>query len=296
MMRQFFKLFICWLMLVGCGTVKIEHTIENPSISTFSSHDLNTKQKQNDNTFKEDVSNYIFSEMTKVKELTVEEKIDYLALGDSLTRGVGDEEKKNGYTKRLAEKIENWNNIQEVAIDNRGKRGRRSDQLLKLLQKGHYDKEIKDSELITITIGGNDMMKVVKEDIFDIKRESFDKELVDFQQRYNLILNEIRNVNPYVPIILIGLYNPLSIINEEIKELDTIIEEWNHSIELTANMYNNACYVGVADLFEKNANLVYHSDFFHPNGYGYTMMTERIVSMIKSCQIKDQSSGLILFN
>ena len=295
MMRRFFQFFICWFLLVGCEAAKIEETVENPTISTFSTND-HIEGKITDPLVEEDLSNYIFSEINKVKELAVGEKIDYLALGDSLTSGVGDEEKKSGYTERLAEKIENWNNIQHVVLDNRGKRGRRSDQLLELLQKGHYDKEIKESELITITIGGNDMMKVVKKDIFDIKRESFDKELVNFQQRYDQILNEIRSRNAHVPIILIGLYNPLSIINEEIKEMELIIEEWNHSIELTANMYDNACFVGVDDLFKENANLVYHNDFFHPNGYGYTMITDRIVSMVKSCQIKEQSSGLILFN
>ncbi|MDN4492681.1 GDSL-type esterase/lipase family protein [Ureibacillus aquaedulcis] len=218
-------------------------------------------------------------------------KLYYLALGDSLTKGVGDEEQKSGYTKRLVEKIEQWSDVKEVILDNRGKRGRRSDQLLRLIQKGHYDNEIKNAELITITIGGNDIMKVVKKDLFELKKKYFEDELITFEERYNLILEEIRLKNPEVPIVVIGLYNPFSIITDEITEFESIITEWNKTIHTTSKTYNNTCFVDIQDLFDENANLVYHTDFFHPNGYGYTIMTERILSMIKSCQIEDISKG-----
>ncbi|RKQ18404.1 lysophospholipase [Lysinibacillus endophyticus] len=223
-------------------------------------------------------------------------KIYYLALGDSLTRGVGDEEKKNGYTERLAEKIEEYILNSEVILDNRGKRGRRSDQLLSLIKKGHYNSELENSDFITITIGGNDIMKIVKKDLFNLKREAFDQELVEFEDRYNQIMQEIRFRNPDAPIILIGLYNPFSIITEEITEFEAIISEWNGTIEGISKKYDNACFVDVEDLFDENANLVYHTDFFHPNGYGYTIMTERIMSIMKSCDIEEDSDGLILFS
>lgn len=246
--------------------------------------------------FQETIDEHILNE----KQLTAPEEIKkdasklyYLALGDSLTKGVGDEEQKSGYTKRLVEKIEQSSDISEVVLDNRGKRGRRSDQLLSLIQDGHYDNEIQNAELITITIGGNDIMKVVKKDLFELKREMFDEELSDFKKRYDQILNEIRKKNPDVPIMIIGLYNPFSVITDEITEFESIVTDWNETIENTSLKYNNACFVDIQDLFDQNANLIYHSDFFHPNGYGYTIMTERIVSMMKSCQVKDASNGLI---
>ncbi|WP_346235770.1 GDSL-type esterase/lipase family protein [Lysinibacillus telephonicus] len=243
------------------------------------------------------IKEYMLDDTAEPQEVEQEEtKIYYLALGDSLTRGVGDEERKSGYTKRLAEKIEQWSDFSEVVLDNRGKRGRRSDQLLALLEKGHYDNEIKNSQLITITIGGNDIMKVVKKDIFNLKKEEFDNELVEFELRIDKIIKEIRLRNPDVPIILIGLYNPFSVITDEITEFESIISEWNKSILEVSENYPNACFVDVEDLFDTNANLVYHTDFFHPNGYGYTIMTERIVSIMKNCNIEDPTNGLILFH
>lgn len=109
-------------------------------------------------------------------------------------------------------------------------------------------------------------------------------------------MQEIRFRNPDAPIILIGLYNPFSIITEEITEFEAIISEWNGTIEGISKKYDNACFVDVEDLFDENANLVYHTDFFHPNGYGYTIMTERIMSIMKSCDIEEDSDGLILFS
>ncbi|QCR32396.1 GDSL-type esterase/lipase family protein [Lysinibacillus sp. SGAir0095] len=246
--------------------------------------------------FQESIEEQLLNELQLVppEEIKADtSKLYYLALGDSLTRGIGDEEQKNGYTKRLVEKIVQSTDVSEVILDNRGKRGRRSDQLLDLVKKGHYDYELKNAELITLTIGGNDIMKVVKKDLFELKREVFDKELEEFKKRYNQILAEIRVENPEVPIIVVGLYNPFSVITDEITEFESIITEWNDTIETTSSKYQNACFVDIQDLFDENANLVYHSDFFHPNGYGYTIMTERIISMMKACHIEDSTSGLI---
>ncbi|MFJ8235337.1 GDSL-type esterase/lipase family protein [Ureibacillus sp. NPDC094379] len=212
--------------------------------------------------------------------------IYYLALGDSLTKGVGDEENKKGYTKRLVEKIEQWTIKAKITLDNRGKRGRRSDQLLSLLKKGHYDIELKNAELITITIGGNDLMKIVKKDLFDLKKETFDNELIEFKERYDEIIKEIRLRNENVPIILIGLYNPITKFTGDIPELEAIVTEWNQAILELSEDNTNACFVDVQDLFDEKTKMVYHSDFFHPNGNGYTLITERILSKMNECQME----------
>ncbi|CAM5239937.1 Lysophospholipase OS=Lysinibacillus sphaericus OX=1421 GN=LS41612_11240 PE=4 SV=1 [Lysinibacillus sphaericus] len=86
-------------------------------------------------------------------------QLHYLALGDSLTDGVGDEYSQDGYVGRFADSMLAWTSISEVKVENRGKRGRRSDELLKLLKKGHYDEELQQAQLISLTMGGNDVMK-----------------------------------------------------------------------------------------------------------------------------------------
>jgi len=213
-------------------------------------------------------------------------QLHYLALGDSLTAGVGDEYSKDGYVGRLTDSLIAWPSISEVEVDNRGKRGRRSDQLLKLVEKGHYDEELQKAQLISITMGGNDVMKIVKNDLFNLKRDAFDKELRAYKKRYSKIIEGIREKNPTVPLLLIGFYNPFSIVTNEANEFDSIITEWNKVIEDIAKKDKNACYVSVEDLFDSNKELVYHTDFFHPNAKGYDKMNERIIKAMEKCNME----------
>lgn len=213
-------------------------------------------------------------------------QLHYLALGDSLTAGVGDEYSKDGYVGRLTDSLIAWPSISDVEVDNRGKRGRRSDQLLKLVEKGHYDEELQKAQLISITMGGNDVMKIVKNDLFNLKRNAFDKELRAYKKRYSKIIEGIREKNSTVPLLLIGFYNPFSIVTNEANEFDSIITEWNKVIEDIAKKDNNACYVSVEDLFDSNKELVYHTDFFHPNAKGYDKMNERIIKAMEKCNME----------
>ncbi|WP_230874955.1 GDSL-type esterase/lipase family protein [Lysinibacillus cavernae] len=222
-------------------------------------------------------------------------QLHYLALGDSLTDGVGDEYSQDGYVGRLADSLLSWPSISEVDVDNRGKRGRRSDQLLKLVKKGHYDEELQEAQLISLTMGGNDVMKVVKQDLFNLKRDAFDKELRAYQERYSKIVEGIRAKNPTAPVLLIGFYNPFSIVTNEANEFDTIITEWNNVIEEVASKDSNACYVSVEDLFDSNEELVYHTDFFHPNAKGYEKMTERILAAMEQCGMEKKINKAIGF-
>lgn len=239
-----------------------------------------------ENVFKIDWSSRVDIEARDVK---------YLALGDSLTRGVGDETQEYGYTIRLQKELEKWSAVNQVELDNRGKNGRRSDQLLALLQKGHYDEEIAEADLITLTLGGNDVMKVVKKHLFSMQKSMFDKQMPKFTANYEDIMAEIRMRNPEVPIVLVGFYNPFSIIVDEITPFDPIINEWNIEIEKMAQQDENACFVSIEDLFTSNEDMVYHVDFFHPNSAGYDRMTRRIIETMQQCNIKEMSDGLFGF-
>lgn len=225
---------------------------------------------------------------------TKSHSIHYIALGDSLTRGIGDESDKYGFTGRLASYLEEQPKIEKVHFDNRGKNGRRSDQLLNLLKRGHYDEELKKANLISITLGGNDVMKIVKSDVFNLKEKMFMKALDPFEKRYMEIITEIRARNKNAPILIVGFYNPFSIITDETATFDGILSAWNDTIEKVANEDSNACFVPVADLFTSNDDLVYHTDFFHPNANGYKRMTKRVIERLRSCNIEQMSDGLIV--
>ena len=221
--------------------------------------------------------------------------IELVGLGDSLTQGVGDELKRKGYIGRLQEEFLNYKGIEDVVLTNTAKRGRRSDQLLIMLKDGEIDHQIRKANIITITMGGNDMMKVVKKDLFNLKVEEFEKELQKFERNYVQILEEIREINSYAPIVLFGIYNPITNVTEETSEFDQIVADWNYSIELLSYSDVNACFVPIDKLFDSNASLVYHTDFFHPYSKGYQLIIEEAMKSLQNCGLIDEQNRELLF-
>lgn len=221
--------------------------------------------------------------------------IELVGLGDSLTEGVGDELKREGYIGRLQKDISQYKGIEEVILTNTAKRGRRSDQLLKMLKDGEIDHQLRKAHIITLTVGGNDIMKVVKKELFDYRVEAFEKELVRFERNYAQILDEIREINSDAPLVLLGIYNPITIVTEEESDFDQIMTDWNDTIEAMAYSDGNACFVPIDQLFVTNANLVYHTDFFHPNSKGYQLIEEAIIHSLQDCGLIDEQNREMLF-
>lgn len=267
---KYFIMIICVIFLIGCNSNDLV--------------EVSFSEKQ-EVLFEEYVIPFEFFPRT----------IEVVGLGDSLTQGVGDELMREGYLGRLQQHFSQYNGIEDVLLTNTAKRGRRSDQLLKMLKNGEVDHQIRKANIITLTIGGNDIMKVVKKDLFNLKVEAFEKELEKFERNYVQILHEIREINSTAPIILMGLYNPITIVTDEKSEFDLILDEWNETIQATANSDSNACFVPIDRLFVTNTNLVYHTDFFHPNSKGYQLVLEEIVNTMQECGLIDVDSWELLF-
>lgn len=219
-----------------------------------------------------------------------EEKI-LVGLGDSLTQGVGDERKMGGYLGRLATEMETFQGVSQIDLWNEAKRGRRSDQLLKQIQSGEINESLKKADVIVMTIGGNDIMRIVKQDLFKLRVDAFQNELLVFAKRYGEIIIEIRKINPGAPLIILGLYNPFSIVTDQANEFDQILANWNNTINNVAYSDINSCFVPVNDLFNSNSKMVYHTDFFHPNSKGYEQMTDRVLESLKSCGLNQLTKG-----
>src|SRR5699024_2050667 len=99
-------------------------------------------------------------------------------LGDSLTKGVGDETDNSGYVGLIEDNLEN-----EIDIDNFGISGYRSDQLLKLIKEPDTQNSLKEADIVLITIGANDMMTVFYRDFMNLKFEPIFNEINDFKKR-----------------------------------------------------------------------------------------------------------------
>lgn len=203
--------------------------------------------------------------------------IKVAAIGDSLTQGVGGTS-KGGYIGILDETI---NEEKKIAhFDNFGKRGNRTDQLLKRIKEPEIATSIKKADIILVTIGANDIMHVVKENFTNLTYKQFAKEQVNFEKRLIQIFDALKDLNTEADIYFLGLYNPFDKYFDDIEELDLIIEEWNTAGESIAESYEHTTFIPMKDLFDGVTTNMFADDHFHPNEHGYYQMAKRVLEYL----------------
>ena len=203
--------------------------------------------------------------------------IEIVSLGDSLTQGVGDTTDKGGYLPYLRHLLEKEPTITSVNFVNYGVKGNRTDQLLKRMKSENVIADIKKADSVVITIGGNDIMRVFRQNIIDLKMEQFEKARIGYEKRLEQILNKVRSNNEHAQIYLVGVYNPFTKVLSAFQELDIIMDQWNSSGRTIVEGYENAYFIEIGDLFENSTeNLLFTEDHFHPNNRGYELIADRI--------------------
>ncbi|MGX7014050.1 SGNH/GDSL hydrolase family protein [Vagococcus silagei] len=230
------------------------------------------------------------------------------ALGDSLTEGVGDSTKTGGYVPILQRDLVDSMPIDVVQIDNLGKSGDRSDQILKRVKKDESIQEsLKKADAILLTVGGNDLLKVIKTKMFDkFNPKSFNRPRKKYIAELDKLYQEIRKYNPNAPIFQLGIYNPFYKSFGEIEEMQEIVDQWNQSSREFVEQTDNAFFVPInddiykgreatlsrdenADTSETEANkkeainnLLSEDDSFHPNNLGYQIIANAFKAKLEA--------------
>lgn len=207
--------------------------------------------------------------------------ITIVSAGDSLTQGVGDSTNRGGYIPYLKEKLENDKGISDAEFYNFGVKGNRSDQLLKRLDSSKVKTAIGEADIVIVTIGGNDMMKVVRENFSSLNMKAFKKQNQLFKDNLDDALVKIRKENPNSLIVLVGLYNPFISWFANINEINEIVDEWNTASKEILEKYPNTFFVEIDDIFQKNAKDLLYTDYFHPNDKGYELIAGRVYDTLK---------------
>ncbi|MBS8263724.1 GDSL family lipase [Mesobacillus boroniphilus] len=199
-----------------------------------------------------------------------------VALGDSLTRGTGDDTGK-GYIGYLVDELEDKSK-EKITIHNFGVKGYRSNQLLDQLKQAEIQRKIQSADYILITIGGNDLFQSGQAFLqMDEKQIAQAKE--SYLKNLESILKELRTMNDLAVIFHIGLYNPFIDLNDS--ELTTkIVRDWNYDTNKLLDQNEKAVYVPTFDLFQLSVNDYLYTDKFHPNAEGYRLIAERVASLI----------------
>lgn len=208
----------------------------------------------------------------------VQEKKLFVALGDSLTRGIGDKEGK-GYTDRVKAILKS-NYKQEVVLSNLAISGATTNDLLKELEKKNVIETIAESDAIFLTIGGNDLFPGA-DNISQEMLATYKPDEETFQKNLNQIISKIRKVNKNLPIYAFGYYNPF----HNVPGLDvssSLVLKWNTILEQSLMLTSNAYMIPTFDIFYNQENSYLYTDHFHPNADGYTQMANRLSNKIGS--------------
>lgn len=261
-------------------------------VMTFISKD-NSKTTTIENKSKESSS-----EQIKTKELNL------VAIGDSLTEGIGDSTGRGGYVPLVAELLESKDEIETVSTSNYGISGNRSDQILKRIKKDEkLQNDVKKADVIVLTVGGNDLMKVVRSTLLKVKEDSFIKPQKEYKERIEETFKELRSLNSDAPIYVFGIYNPFYLYFSEITEMQDIVDSWNETTQSVVEEEQKAHFIPINDILYKGGNqpelsedqkdiidssvndkkeskvfndLLFEEDNFHPNDSGYELMAQSL--------------------
>lgn len=202
----------------------------------------------------------------------------YTAIGDSLTTGFG-ALPGNGFVpvyRRMAESRLRTS-IRPV---NLGVNGLTTDGMERRLKEDYnYRLAVRDADIITLSIGGNDLIKAAKAagtrpgDL----PPHLDKALRNCKRNFSDIMGTLTQLKagmpkPYI-IRIVGLYNPYPRVDEA--------TEWVRQFNRYAMGYSSrVCgFASIYNEFSGNERGLLFIDHVHPNGRGYRVIADKLDSL-----------------
>lgn len=195
----------------------------------------------------------------------------YVALGDSLTRGVGSTSGA-GYVQPVSQALED----DKIRTQNLAVSGARTEDLLAQLEQPEVRRTISGARYITLTIGGNDLFNR-GENIENFESVDIEKVVTDAKSNLNEIFEQIRELNDTAQIVYIALYNPFPD-NENVQAFNQLILDWNAS----AANFGNANRIDVIDPFAyvSDVRRDLATDQFHPSDRTYQKFAEDVLFVL----------------
>ncbi|MFJ6266685.1 GDSL-type esterase/lipase family protein [Lysinibacillus xylanilyticus] len=192
----------------------------------------------------------------------------YLAIGDSLTVGIGVPFLDPGYVEYyrcLSQQILK----KRISYQKHARSGATTEDVLRMLNAPIVTDAVKCANIITITAGGDDLINAAKEFLINKNEEIISRAIKQAGKNISKILEKIHHLDKQDKYILRlqNLYNPFS----DIPIADEGIRAFNSLI----NSFGREMNVKVADIysvFKGNEKAFISSGGVHPNSRGYYQM------------------------
>lgn len=229
------------------------------------------------------------------------------AVGDSLTHGVGDATSSGGYVALVKTDLAQSGEY-KVTTSNFGVTGNTAPQVQKRLDaQPKMQKAVRQADIITLTVGGNDLMAVLRKHFFDITSADVQTGIAGFQTHLTKLLTTMRKLNPQAPIYVFGIYNPFYVYFPKLTAMTDSVTKWNAATKQTLAKQSRVHFVdidqvlstGATQSTDKNTKaslkkaaqgdsdanpLIFSQDHFHPNNAGYAQMTRKLWASMQASQ------------
>lgn len=217
------------------------------------------------------------------------DKITYLSLGDSLSLGknpygnidygysdyikdyLDENEKLEYYSKEFAT---NGYRITDVLNDiklNKKIKVKKTEEGIKTI--------LRRSDLITLSIGSNDLLYKINNDISNINEDELNIYIDELIRDYDNLLDELTDYFKG-KLIIVGFYNPF--INRSLEQTRNIENSFlyiDKYMKKLATKYN-AEYIDIYEIFRENPEYLPNNNDIHPSKYGYKQIADLIINKI----------------
>lgn len=173
-----------------------------------------------------------------------------VALGDSLTQGVGDTTDNQGYSGRLKTMIHKKDKV-KVVMHNYGKSGDRSDQIEKrLTDSRQQQRQVRRAQAIVMTVGGNDLLQTLTKNVTINQQSRLNTQLTTAEKSYETklkhLLSTVRKYNPDAPIYLYSIYNPIYVYFANLDQITDAVDDWNAVTTQTGRDFSHLYMVDIS--------------------------------------------------
>ncbi|WP_244094226.1 S-layer homology domain-containing protein [Jeotgalibacillus salarius] len=214
---------------------------------------------------------------------SLEEPITYIPLGDSYAAGINSElQQDTGYSDYIAQDLKK-RGLLEYYTNEFTNSGFDSVELLEDLKENQDLREqLKNTDLITLSAGGNDLLGILNIDRItgelSFDRQEITRVYFALNNRLALLHEEIKAINPDADVYAFGYAFPLPALDQVQKEAfyDTF-EFLNNTIERQV-IEAGGKYIDVDTVFGRDAFQWFPNQFdIHPNTLGYRVMANEFI-------------------
>lgn len=223
--------------------------------------------------------------------------IKLVALGDSLTQGVGDKTENGGYVGIIQKKLAQQQAL-KVATQNYGVAGDTSTQINARLEKQtKIQTDLAHADVIVMTVGGNDLMGVLKQNGLAVNEKNIQTARQSYRKHLTTLLHDVRHYNTGAPIFMFSIYNPFYVYFPKMTAMQNAVVDWNKTSQTVLQQQGNGYFVDICNLMSKGGKLsqqanqkkrknqlIFTGDNFHPNYTGYTKMTQKLYTSMMAHQ------------